>query len=105
MLLGYRRKSFEKAHNLISTLRRNSENLDLLVELQKLLLHEIMHGERKIRSLKHQRANLDKNTLLGHATRTEKRVAFLDMRIEKYRQMNYIWRCFGDAIAFLYLDK
>lgn len=31
--------------------------------------------------------------------------ASVNRRLEGYRHAAYIWRCFGDAIAFLYMDK
>ena len=34
-----------------------------------------------------------------------KRSSYFQNRIERVRDLAYVWRCFGDAIAFLYMDK
>lgn len=102
-MLGYRKKSFGLAHKFLSNIRQNLNDLNALVELQKLLLSEIIRAEIKIRELKSTR------TLLQDAhnvsAKQKKRIQYLTNRIEGYRQLNYIWRSFGDAVAFLYLDK
>jgi hypothetical protein len=86
---------------LLQTLRANLEDLATLKELQKLLLREVIRAEKKIRELK-----AELKTLRGTADSVAaKRSAYLENRIEGFRQCAYIWRCFGDAIAFLYMDK
>ena len=102
-MLGYRRKSFRAAHAFLSKLRKDPDSINTVVELQRLLINEIVRAEEKISACKQELALLratDKND-----SRVQKRTAFLANRIEGYRQLNYIWRNFGDAIAFLYLDK
>jgi hypothetical protein len=100
-MLGYRKRSFAHAHTLLRTLRANLEDFDALKELQKLLLREVIHAEKKIRELKNQQ----RQTAEPLDTATTKRLGYLDTRIEGLRQCAYVWRCFGDAIAFLYLDR
>jgi hypothetical protein len=100
-MLGYRKHSFVHAHKLLCTLRGNLEDLEALRELQKLLLREIMRAEDKIRQFK---SELRKVAGPENAE-TAKRLGYLNGRIEGFRQCAYIWRCFGDAIAFLYLDR
>src|ERR1700733_46919 len=100
-MLGYRKRAFAHAHELLCTLRANLEDLDALRELQKLLLREVMRAEEKIRQLK---SELRKITG-AEDTATVKRLGYLNKRIEGFRQCAYVWRCFGDAIAFLYLDR
>jgi hypothetical protein len=70
-------------------------------ELQKLLLREIIRAEEKIRELKTELKTM-RSAADSAATR---RSAYLENRIEGFRQCVYIWRCFGDAIAFLHMDK
>jgi hypothetical protein len=74
--------------------------LATLKELQKLLLREVLRAEEKIRELK-----TELKTRKGTDTSAARCSAYLENRIEGYRQCAYIWRCFGDAIAFLYMDK
>jgi hypothetical protein len=100
-MLGYRKRSFGHAHALLRTLRANLEGLEVLRELQKLLLREVMRAEEKIRQLKSE----VRKTTGAEDTATVKRLGYLNNRIKGVRQCAYVWRCFGDAIAFLYLDR
>jgi hypothetical protein len=100
-MLGYRKRSFGRAHALLRTLQANLEDLEVLRELQKLLLREVMRAEEKIRELKSEVRKITE----AEDTATAKRVEYLNNRIEGSRQCAYVWRCFGDSIAFLYLDR
>jgi len=100
-MLGYRKRSFGHAHTLLHTLRANLDDLEVLRELETLLLREVIRSEEKIRQLK---SELRKITGVED-TATVKRLEYLNHRIEGFRQCAYVWRCFGDAIAFLYLDR
>jgi hypothetical protein len=100
-MLGYRKRSFTRAHGLLEALRTNREDLDSLLALQRLIFGEILRTERKNREL---RGNL-KAVQGAHSPASQKRASYLKNRLEKVRQVAYVWRCFGDAIAFLYLDK
>lgn len=100
-MLGYRKHSFARAHALLQTLRTNLGDLATLKELQKLLIQEIVRAEAKVRELKIELMAI-KGAPDGAAAG---RSSFLEKRIEGYRQCAYIWRCFGDGIAFLYMDK
>ena len=100
-MLGYRKRSFVHAHRLLRTLDANLEDLETLRDLQELLLREIMRAEEKIRQLKRE---LRKTT--GDETAPNaKRLGYLNRRIEGFRNCAFVWRCFGDAIAFLYLGS
>src|SRR5271170_1720430 len=100
-MLGYRKRSFAQAHAMLQTVRANLGALQTLKELQKLLLREIIRAEKKIRELK-----TELSTINGTANRAvARRSSYLQSRIEGCRQCAYIWRCFGDAIAFLYMDR
>lgn len=91
-MLGHRRTSFRKAFDLLSALRQDTSDLSSLLALQQLLTREIMRAERRIPELRR----------LFKASADD---ASLERRLEGYRHTAYIWRCFGDAIAFLYMDK
>ena len=94
-MIAYRKRSFDSAHELLDQLRTNPSNSALLLPLQYLLIEEILHAETKIRTAKGRlRGNTD--------ARQQSR---LRRQIEGWRRLAFVWRCFGDAIAFLYLDK
>lgn len=90
-----------RAHALLASLRNDPMNMAVLRETQALLLGEILRTEYRIRGLK---AEL-KTTYPEKSEADLKRFVFLTNRIEGFRRCAFIWRCFGDAIAFSYLDK
>src|SRR5260370_23796907 len=101
VMLGYRKTSFADAHAMLTTLRGNLTDLATLKALQQLLCREILRTEKRTRELKAERKSVT-STGGKHAKR---RSSILLARIEKIRQSAYVWRCFGDAIAFSYMDR
>jgi hypothetical protein len=100
-MLGYRKHSFLQAHMLLRRLRDNLEDIEALRKLQKLLLREVLRAEERIRKHKSEIREIAEPELTSSA----KRLRYLNGRIEGYRRCAYVWRSFGDAIAFLYLDR
>jgi hypothetical protein len=100
-MLGYRKRSFSDAHKLLSALRADHDDLVSLRRLQRLLMHEIIRTEAKTRALKAER----KGVAAKGGKSAAKRSSVLAQRVEKVRAAAYVWRCFGDAIAFEFLDK
>lgn len=101
LMLGYRKRSFAHAHAMVNTLRAARDNLGTLESLQQLLCREIIRAERKIREIKSEL----KNVVQTGGSTAPKRSSYLRNRIKGLRQCMYVWRCFGDAIAFTYMDK
>lgn len=85
---------------MLQTLRAAPDDLVTLKELQKLLLGEIIHAEAKIRELKAELKLIEQED-----SPPASQASYLERRIEGFRKSAFIWRCFGDAIAFLYMDK
>lgn len=98
-MIGYRKRSFQRAHSLLTTLRGDPSDLLTLKALQELLLFEIIHAENNIRMLK------DGKKISVVKPETKRNLSYFDKRIEGFRSSLYIWRSFGDAIAFIYLDR
>jgi hypothetical protein len=86
---------------LLTKLRDDLDDLDSLRRLQQLLVGEIMRAERSGRKVK---ADLNAVQASGGPSKA-KRASSLKSRLEKIRQLAFVWRTFGDAIAFLYMDK
>lgn len=100
-MIGYRRRSFARLHSQLDQLKADRAAFEALWEVQILLLVEIFLLEEKIRSAKTRlRSSADDGAVTSIKSRSS-----LERRIGRYRQLNYIWRCFGDAIAFLYMDR
>lgn len=100
-MLGYRRRSLFRAHAFLENLRADPTDLSSLKSLQMLLIDEISRSELSIRLVK---AKI-KEISLRPGIEAGKTLLSLERRVEGLRQRAYIWRCFGDAIAFVYLDK
>jgi len=100
-MLGYRKKSFADAHAMLASLRDDLSDLGTLKGLQQLLYREIVRTEKKIRELKAERNAV---TTTG-GKQAKRRSSILLSRIDKIRHCAYVWRCFGDAIAFSYMDR
>ena len=98
-MLGYRKKAFGQAFDYCHALKNDPSDLVTLLNFQELLLFEIQRAQTKIRSLKTERKSL----LMTEEY--ERRLDYLDHRIDRVRQVVYVWKCFGDAIAFIYLDR
>ncbi len=100
-MLGYRKRSFARAHGLLKSLLSNPDDLSTLRELQQLLVQEIIRTERKGREIRSDLKAIQRDGgIVG-----QERAGALRNRLENVRQVAYIWRCFGDAIAFSYMDK
>ncbi len=98
---SYHRSAFSQAYALVDALRTDNSDFDALRGLQQLILHEVARNERIIRQTK---ADL-KEATAEDAQSAVRRKNLLERRVESSRQCAYICRCFGDAIAYSYLDK
>lgn len=109
-MLGYYKKHVLSLKGMINRLQENRDNLDLLREIQLRLIKRIILTERKIRTHKGRvtqlRSTLRKNRVSKEqALEVKKKRAFLEERIRQLQWLLYVWRAFGDALAFTYLDK
>ena len=109
-MLGYYRKAIIDLKTQINELSRALDDHELLFQLQCSLIKRIIKTERKIITHKVTRDSLKPKLIeKGLSRRTSRalthRISALDRRIEQFQWMLYIYRSFGDAIAFLYLDK
>jgi hypothetical protein len=109
-MLAYYHKAIIELKTQINELSRAPDNHELLFQLQCSLIKRVVNTERKIITHKVRR-NLLKPKLIekGLSRKTARalthRISALDRRIGQFQWMLYIYRSFGDAIAFLYLDK
>jgi hypothetical protein len=109
IMIRRRRDAFVKAFTLLSELKllypkirkqypAKPALLGPLKALQRLLVSEILRAERKIRRIKGVLNKIDTGLEPNRASE-------LRQHLEQYRHMAYNWRCFGDAIAFIFMDK
>ncbi|WHO82565.1 hypothetical protein [Rhizobium leguminosarum] len=108
-MIKKRRMSFERAHGLLEEIRNLRAAMEAgatptpamlrpLWLIQRLLVKEITRAERKIRRIK---------SILRMTAEDDgsDRSISLMTQVEAYRHLTYLWRSFGDAVAFLFMDK
>jgi hypothetical protein len=108
-----RRKSFHRLFHLLRGIEANFDDPSSLAsvkELNLLLVDELQHSERAI--IRHRASQREINRQLKTGRGTKQASAKLRTKLKRvagYIAANedelFIWRCFGDALAFLFLDK
>lgn len=97
-MLGYRKQAFRCAHGLLRAIEADQYDFSSLKALQLLLVDEIKRAERRVRELKAEAK------LLPSDAPTRKRKS-LETRTTAAQTLIFLWKCFGDGIAFIYVDK
>jgi Holliday junction resolvase len=102
--------AFENVGKMLHELQRDRNNLYLLLELQALLLRKIKTAERNIRRLRREiketkAAFIIERPSKEKALKAKKQAVLKNEKIQEYKHLIYLWKCFGDGIAFIYLDK
>lgn len=108
MLTRYR-QSIYKLTDMLRALEANPEDFGLLLDLQKGLLARIKRTDARIATLKAKRKTLVQQKKAGpskdEAKRTKDEIAATSKAISDAQQLLFLWRCFGDGIAFIYVNK
>ena len=79
---------------MLSAIRANRDDLEALLCLQELLISEITMAEERVHDNK-KRARIDH----------EGKRQFFNRRVKSLQKSIYYWKMFGDAVAFLYIDR
>lgn len=99
-------EEFSKAALLLHTIKEDSDRLDLVLELQRMLIRNIVKCERRIRRLKRARGRLQalkaRRLSKDRSKAVKALIERIDARVEKIRHLMFLWRCFGDGIASVY---
>ena len=109
MFARYKTSMF-KVVTLLRELEANPTDYELLLRLQRALVARIKRAERRVAALKQERHALIRLRRTGRQSKTasqalNERASALSQAVDAAQQLQFIWRCFGDAIAFIYLDK
>src|SRR5688572_6917058 len=105
-----RKKAFQKLFQLIRAIEADQDDLLKVKEFNRLLVTEILRAERAI--LRHRASQRNINRQLKTGRGSKKASASLRTKLKRVagyitaqEDQIYMWRCFGDALAYLYLDK
>jgi hypothetical protein len=108
-MLHRHRQSIYALTDRLHALQANPKNMPLLLDLQKALLTKIKRTDVRIATLKAKRkefVRLKKSRLSKEQSKTTKEaIEATDEAISDAQQLLFFWRCFGDGIAFIYIDK
>ncbi len=82
----------------------------LLWAIQRKLIRQIIRTERHIGRWKSTRQDLSRRLKTERPSKSDAqklraKISWIDSRLEALAHLLFIWRCFGDGIAFAHLDK
>lgn len=95
---------------MLRQLEREVGNLALLISLQEELISRIMQEEAAVAKLREEVRDLNAQLHGARRPRAEadalrRQIEERGQPIEDHQYLKFIWKCFGDAIAYTYLDK
>lgn len=97
------------AAKLLHQVKADSTRLDLVHELQRHLIRCIVRTELRVQRLRHKQRILkqrNEQSITKEQARTRKAaLQALKERTEQLLHLLFLWRCFGDGIAFIYQSK
>lgn len=94
----------------LEAIKKDNERLDLVLALQRYLIRSISRCERRMRRLRQARSRIKRKKSSERHTRERSHllkhlITRLDGRVKELQQQIFLWRCFGDGIAFIYQSK
>jgi len=104
------RGEYAEAAQLLWSIKQEDDRLDLVLGLQRYLIRSISQCEKRVPRLRKARARckryLARNRVKKERARDVKElITRLDERIKSLHHTIFLWRCFGDGIAFIYQSK
>lgn len=109
-MIGYYKKHIYALSEAVSAIRSCPERVEQLKGFQVFLISRILKTEKKIDEIKISLSALKSELRSSRPTKEKskeikKKIGFYQKRVKEHQWMLFVWRCFGDAVAFLYLDK
>jgi hypothetical protein len=95
---------------MLRRLEDHREDFNHLFDIQLLLIKLIRRTERKIAALRNERSRVNATLRIERppkalAALMKTQIEDIDAKVADSKHLLYFWRCFGDGIAYLYLDK
>jgi hypothetical protein len=109
-VIGRRKKSFCELYDLLRSIEADPGDLARVQRMNLLLLKEVLGAEKHIlrhkASLKALKAEL-KTARASRETANaiRRKINRSESYLRGYYSQRYIWKCFGDGLAYAYLDK
>ena len=111
-IIGYYKKTLIHLFTELHRLESNPLELHLCLEIQEILISKITYIERRIRKLR-AACKVLKRTLATPQSRldrsqaliTKDHISQLEASVSDYKSLLHIFRCIGDGLAFVYIDR
>jgi hypothetical protein len=108
-LYRYAERDLLHAEKLLHQVKGDSSCLDIVLELQRHLIRCIVRTELRVQRLRRKRKSSKpdgkQRVPRDQALARKERVAALLEREKELVHLLFLWRCFGDGIAFVYQSK
>ncbi len=109
-MLGRYKTRILRLTESLRKLESNPDDLDALVALQGEIVRLIIKAEANITRVRGEMRQATTELKGGRLPREEtatlrQLIQGCKMRVVDYQRLKFIWKCFGDGIAFIYLDK
>jgi hypothetical protein len=105
-----RKKTFRQLFRLIREVEARPDDLASVRELNLLVLKEVLRDEQAL--LRHREAQRTLNMQLKTGRGSKEASAVIRTRLKRItgyiaarQDQIFIWKCFGDALAYVYLDR
>ena len=109
-ILKYYKKHIFLLKDMLDAIDPANNDFKPLVKLQEYIVARIIDTERKLKKKKSEFKELKKS--LKNRSNGKEKSKIIKSKIKKanysingYKYLLYVWRCFGDGIAFKYVDK
>jgi hypothetical protein len=109
-MLGRHKRAFERLCVLLRELEHQPNNVLPILEFHEVLLSEVLRAEGHIARHRAKLGAFTKALKIDRPSKAEavkirKMISRTERMIAFYQQKIFIWKCFGDGLAFIYLDK
>lgn len=110
MMVGRRQKPFFEMVRLLRAIEADQDDFASVKALNLLILKEIIRAERKQDEHRAAYKELNRQLKTGRGSKEVSKALRTKIKraagfIDRYAKQIYVWKCCGDALAFLYLDK
>jgi hypothetical protein len=109
-VLARYRKSIYRLVALLRKIQSDPEDLDMLLQMQREIITRIRRTDQRIAELKALKRHLTGEKKRGSLSKADTRsikegIVAVSGAVSFYQWILFVWRSFGDSIAFVYLDK
>ena len=109
-MIERRRNAFAELWRLLRAVEADPDDLDAVRRMNLRLVREILRSERAIARHRDRLKSARRRLRTERGTRETNKAIRREIRraedyIGRYHRQRYVWKCFGDGLAYAYLDK